>query len=267
MPTKIERAAYDLINNYFHEHLKDLCKFRVRPRDGEIQVTGQVDEDSASQANFLRLCFNHAAKEVHLPTIYLPDVFRHQNLGKNLISHIFELAEASGYSFFIVQLVGSFYDRLVARGAEICILDDTVRITRSTNLSARPRESYRNIFGISLNSDCPIAEDHHWGSLPYPAEEIQGARIRLEVGDGAATYSGTLQIFPKENDDALFSTIVVLSDLRGGFGKDCAQMQIRLPQEFQSAIGKAPGEDDYSLSVPADVFKPYGAPVQFEAEA
>ena len=270
MSEKIERAAREIVDQHFCQQLKGLHSVRIQSGNGEIKVGGQVDENPLTASKFLRLCFNHEAREIHLPTIYLPTVLAHKNIGKSFIAQIFEFSEEIGYRFYIVNLVSTFYTRLVQRGAEIIETEECVRITRKTNLSPRSREEVlANDFGISIAPEESLAEAHHWGELPHSFTEMQGAKILLFIGSDDCQYIGTLEVSAHETKADTFSSIIVINDVMMGFGNPIISLRLRLPAEYQGKIVHSPDSSSkaqFSVTVPANALKPYRPPIQFEPE-
>lgn len=60
---------------------------------------------------------------------------KHKGIGKKLIYKIFMISEAVHYGLFIVDMVNSFYQRMIKRGALPCDeCDDAVQIVSETKL-------------------------------------------------------------------------------------------------------------------------------------
>lgn len=60
---------------------------------------------------------------------------KHKGIGKKLIYKIFMISEAVHYGLFIVDMVNSFYQRMIKRGAIPCDeCDDAVQIVSETKL-------------------------------------------------------------------------------------------------------------------------------------
>lgn len=83
----------------------------------------------------LRLYINHQYKQIYIANIFLPDFMKHKGIGKKLIYKIFMISEDVHYGLFIVDMVNSFYQRMIKRGAlprNEC--DDAVQIVSETKL-------------------------------------------------------------------------------------------------------------------------------------
>jgi hypothetical protein len=97
----------------------------------------------------------------------------------------------------------------------------------------------------------PEARAEDWGVLPHPIEEMQSAKILVYVEGRPDPFRGSMLVDRHPADDTLFSTVVLLS----GPKTDSEPVPVRLPHEFQAAIGHPPAAGDhYSLTVPADFF-------------
>lgn len=60
---------------------------------------------------------------------------KHKGIGKKLIYKIFMISEDVHYELFIVDMVNSFYQRMIKRGALPCNeCDDAVQIVSETKL-------------------------------------------------------------------------------------------------------------------------------------
>jgi len=63
---------------------------------------------------------------------------RHTGVGKGMLKRLREVADAYGYSLFVVQLKQRFFDRLKKRGATVIEDGDCVQITDATDLEHSP---------------------------------------------------------------------------------------------------------------------------------
>jgi hypothetical protein len=109
-----------------------------------IQLEGLIDEKNKTEKKFiedyfkspnmvLRIYFLHNSKQVQIPNIMIPYALRHKGIGKHIISLIYDVCKVFGYRLFIVQMVDSFYNRLLKRRA-LMIDEDSVEITDDTKL-------------------------------------------------------------------------------------------------------------------------------------
>ncbi|MCF5371931.1 hypothetical protein [Pseudomonas syringae] len=82
----------------------------------------------------LVLNFLHDSQQMQIPNILMPDAMKHHRLGKRLIDVLFAVGEAHNYQLFVVDMVPSFHELLVKRGAVPVDLE-SVLITAGTNLT------------------------------------------------------------------------------------------------------------------------------------
>lgn len=69
-----------------------------------------------------------------MTNILLPQDLRRQGIGLKLINDIFLVREKLGYKLHLTEMVESFYNRMVRRGAIVIIPYDEVEITSETKL-------------------------------------------------------------------------------------------------------------------------------------
>lgn len=105
----------------------------------EIEVYGSYknEYDPEKQTSFILLrCFiNYHYKQIHISNIFLPGFMRYKGIGKKLIYKIFLLSEKEQYGLFIVDMVNSFYQKMINRGALPCEeCNDAVQIVSQTVL-------------------------------------------------------------------------------------------------------------------------------------
>ena len=103
----------------------------------EHKVGGKVSryEDEIESQPFIRVIVSREERVVAIPNIYLSPEMRHQGLGKKAISIIYDICKRLNYKLYLVQMVESFYVRMLNRGAEVVVPYDTLEITDNTNLS------------------------------------------------------------------------------------------------------------------------------------
>lgn len=143
-PTRIARAvsesAFELIGKLLGPGLNlqadaiTSLKHKPEIEQSLIEVTCRQEEDKPTTTLVLRLHFDHRARQMLIPNILMPYRMKHQRLGKRTIGELYTVAEAYDYELLVVDLVESFFDRLVRRGAEV-VDEQTVKIRSSTNMS------------------------------------------------------------------------------------------------------------------------------------
>ena len=113
----LEKVIYD----FMAEHMPRETLQHIYCVRNEVSVRG-----------FIRLLPYREEGIVYLPNIMLPSRLRHQGLGLKLISDIYAVCKRCGYRLILSMMVGSFYERMVARGAKV-IDFETVEIDDGTN--------------------------------------------------------------------------------------------------------------------------------------
>ena len=91
-------------------------------------------EDEIVCKPFIRVVIHRQKRIVAIPTIYLHPDMQHKGLGKKAISIIYDICKRLNYRLHLVQLVESFYVRMLNRGAEVVVPYDTLEITDNTDL-------------------------------------------------------------------------------------------------------------------------------------
>ncbi len=104
----------------------------------QIEVMGEYGNSTNNTTPFVLLRFQISLEfqQVQLSNIFLPNFMKFNGIGKTLIHKIFVIAQENNYDLFITDMVPSFYDRMIRRGALPCVdCDDAVKITDQTRLS------------------------------------------------------------------------------------------------------------------------------------
>ena len=89
--------------------------------------------DSDVLTKVLRAEFLHDEQHVYITNIFMPRTMTGNRLGKQVIKAMYDACTKHGYTLMIVDMVDSFYRRMLERGAGR-IDDDSVQILSSTNL-------------------------------------------------------------------------------------------------------------------------------------
>ncbi|CAK7070382.1 hypothetical protein [Tissierella sp.] len=93
------------------------------------------DNNKLAEGKMLRAHIYTQYNQIQIPNIYIPHFMKKQGIGKKIISIIFKLAEKYNYELFIVDMVPSFYERLIKRGALPCVGDgESLQIVKDTKL-------------------------------------------------------------------------------------------------------------------------------------
>ncbi|WP_156350191.1 hypothetical protein [Achromobacter sp. 2789STDY5608633] len=132
-PAHVEKAILEAIQLDLTPHLEKLHEYRYLSEPGEVEVKCQQTDDPLTKTLVLRILFDHEHKNIQIPNIFMPQAMTHQGIGKKTMQTIFDVARPLGYELYIIELVNSFKNRLLNRGA-ILVLEDAVKITDQTNL-------------------------------------------------------------------------------------------------------------------------------------
>ncbi len=107
-----------------------------------IELTGYFYDNShpneKTPFKMLVILCNDEEKQLHIPNIFLPMPMHHHGFGLKMIDIIRKATNEYGYELFIIDMVYSFYNRMITRGALPCNeCDDAVCITEQTDLRYR----------------------------------------------------------------------------------------------------------------------------------
>lgn len=91
-------------------------------------------EDEIIRSGFIRVVVHRQTRTVAISNIHLNPSNRHQGLGKKLISIIYDVCKRVNYKLHLVQMVESFYIRMLNRGAQVVVPYDTLEVTDATNM-------------------------------------------------------------------------------------------------------------------------------------
>ena len=100
---------------------------------GEARLPMYCEMEEVECRSLIRLCIDREHRIVSLSNILIPMRLQNQGLGTGLIKQIYTLCHYLGYRLVLVQMVESFYKRMVARGATV-IDFETVEINDHTKL-------------------------------------------------------------------------------------------------------------------------------------
>ncbi len=143
------------ISNYLQSFKKDYKQqgfdFEIYSEPGAVEVTGYYNDEYYPNKKtpfvLLRLVIMNECKQIQISNIFLPQFMRHKAIGKNIIKNIFTISKEQGYTLFIVDMVNSFYKRMIDRGALPFIgCDDAVQIVDTTNLSSQKFDFLNQIY-------------------------------------------------------------------------------------------------------------------------
>lgn len=144
IPNEIEKEISTFLEPYKKDYLDQHFDFQIgyfQSDDNtyqlEIRGSHRHKYKPDEQASFvlLRLFIYSEWNQIQITNIFLPDFMRYNGIGKKIISKIFTISEQEQYSLFLVDMVNSFYNKMIKRGAIPCDnCDDAVQIIAETQL-------------------------------------------------------------------------------------------------------------------------------------
>jgi hypothetical protein len=137
----IEDAISNVVEQFLHPYLNHFHEYSIDRDSGAIEIRGLVNENDHRKTLVLKVLFSHEKHLAAIPNIFMPEFMKKKGLGKQLIAIIHQALKQYGYQLLIIDLVPSFYGKLVRRGAVICEEGESVLITDETRLgssSAQP---------------------------------------------------------------------------------------------------------------------------------
>ena len=138
-----ERKLYEcepIPADYFiHKHIeKAIYDIVVNNSDEELPLISCQENEVLSNKNpvvLIRTIINRESRNVCVTNLFVQMEERHQGYGKQLLREIYAICKKFGYRLFLTQMVESFYNRMVRRGARIIEIGNLVEITDDTNLT------------------------------------------------------------------------------------------------------------------------------------
>jgi len=104
--------------------------------DGCIEIYRTSKEEKKERSILIRIVIDRDSKITSIPNIMIPFELNHYGIGKKIMFEIFKVIQKHNYKLYLVQMVESFYNRMVKRGAEIIVPYDVVEITKKTDLNS-----------------------------------------------------------------------------------------------------------------------------------
>ncbi len=134
MYNNIEKITIDKIERFFNPYKGKFHEFSIDFGDGIVEVYVNETTEKLNRAIVLRILILKEYKQLHITNIFMTESLRYKGLGKKLISLLFDIAQEYDYELFVVDMVPSFYRKLIMRGAIECQEEDAVKITKYTKL-------------------------------------------------------------------------------------------------------------------------------------
>lgn len=140
-----ERKLYEcepIPADYFiHKHIEKAIYVIITSNSKEKLPLIICQENEVLSKNnpvvLIRTIINRESHEVCVTNIMVQMEMRYNNIGKQLIEKIFDICKNFGYHLYLTEMVESFYNRMVNRGAKVIEVGNVVEITEETNLSAK----------------------------------------------------------------------------------------------------------------------------------
>lgn len=137
---EIEKRIINFLEPYKKIYENELFDFYVINQIDVLEVYGkhknEYKKDEQTEFLLLRMCICQEWEQIHISNIFITQFMQHNCIGKKLINEVFNLAEKNNYELFLVDMVPSFYRRMLMRGALPCEdYDDVLKIVKETKLS------------------------------------------------------------------------------------------------------------------------------------
>lgn len=132
----LQQSVSTFLSSLFEKmYSYDVDYFGSPDSEEMLEVVVQQTENKLTRTIVLRLSINHTNKQIHLSNIFIPITEHNKGYGFGLIHQILTVANDSGYKLFIVDMVDSFYSRMISKGAKpVREADDAVLIDDETEL-------------------------------------------------------------------------------------------------------------------------------------
>lgn len=129
--TKLKEAVGIFLTPLF-EHM---YSYEIDAWDDEFVVIVHVTENELSRTKLVRLYINNQDRQLQLTNIFIPVEYKNKGYGFGLIHTILQVANEMNYDLFIVDMVNSFYNRMIEKGAKRVVgYEDAVMVDDSTRL-------------------------------------------------------------------------------------------------------------------------------------
>jgi hypothetical protein len=134
----IDRQIIRVLNNFINCNslLTKDYDYSNSNYDGCIEIYGTTKDKKKERSILIRIVINREAKIISIPNIMIPFELKHNGFGKKIMLEIFKVVQKHSYKLYLIQMVESFYNRMVKRGAEIIMPLDVVEITKNTDLNS-----------------------------------------------------------------------------------------------------------------------------------
>jgi len=119
--------------NYINSLKIEKKDIHVIDNEISVEIIGEVDPKDANNIIRIVLLFINDSRQIHIPILFIPMNLRYHGNGKAMIQLIYRIGIKHKYDIFVVDMVESFYNKLIERGA-IPVDADSVQIIHTTDL-------------------------------------------------------------------------------------------------------------------------------------
>lgn len=134
MSEKIENDIIKNLETFLSQKLSPKYYFSSSYYDATIQINGIENKVDGENTMFIRVGINKDNKQIYISNLFVPFKLKHQNIGKKLISIIYQSSLEYCFDVFLVDLTEGFYNRMLKRGAVKCDQPDILHIDKKTIL-------------------------------------------------------------------------------------------------------------------------------------
>ena len=123
---------------FIHLQIKRFIQMYIKGHPGFVEYGFQdkisCNENVINVNSLITLHIDRDQETISISNILIPDSLRFKGYGKEIINEIYKIASKHKYRVLLVQMVDSFYNRMVKRGAKIILTYDVIEITEDTKL-------------------------------------------------------------------------------------------------------------------------------------
>lgn len=123
-----------LIEKHLESYLSTLFKYSINSLENVITILGRRDQNDTADFILLRMQVIFDNRELLISNIFIPKEDRKNGIGLGLIEFIFKIAKELGFNLALVDMVDSFRNRMLLRGAIETKYYDCLQIVDTTNL-------------------------------------------------------------------------------------------------------------------------------------
>lgn len=123
------------IKKILDAYCKDWHQYYVINDEDSIEAGRKKKEGDISGMKVIRLGINHGYGQVYISNIFVPKEDRGKKIGMCLLYMVYKMAEKFSYDVFLVDMVDSFREKMLSRGALLTDIYDTLQIVENTRLN------------------------------------------------------------------------------------------------------------------------------------